>query len=76
MTKLNGSRRLFALTLRAPEPPKTIEAVLLNYIDEIDSRVNAIREFMAADDPDASWTAYHRLLERQFYKGETKGSEE
>jgi 3'-5' exoribonuclease len=56
----------------SPEPPKTIEAVLLNYIDEIDSRVNGIREFMAADDPDASWTAYHRLLERQFYKGDNK----
>jgi 3'-5' exoribonuclease len=56
----------------SPEPPKTIEAVLLNYIDEIDSRVNGIREFMANDDPDASWTAYHRLLERQFYKGENK----
>ena len=53
----------------SPEPPKTIEAVLLNYIDEIDSRVNAIREFIAADDPDAPWTAYHRLLERQFFKG-------
>jgi 3'-5' exoribonuclease len=53
----------------SPEPPKTIEAVLLNYIDEIDSRVNAIREFMAADEADPSWTAYHRLLERQFFKG-------
>ena len=56
----------------SPEPPKTIEAVLLNYIDEIDSRVNAIREFMAADDQGAPWTSYHRLLERQFYKGETR----
>ena len=56
----------------SPEPPKTIEAVLLNYIDEIDSRVNAIREFMAADDPEASWTSYHRLLERQFYKSNAK----
>lgn len=56
----------------SPEPPKTIEAVLLNYIDEIDSRVNAIREFMAADDPDASWTSYHQLLERQFYKSNAK----
>jgi 3'-5' exoribonuclease len=54
----------------SPEPPKTIEAVLLNYIDEIDSRVNAIREFMAAEDPDAAWTGYHRLLERHFYRGE------
>ncbi len=53
----------------SPEPPKTIEAVLLNYIDEIDSRINGIREFMASDDPNASWTGYHRLLGRHFYKG-------
>ena len=30
----------------SPEPPKTIEAVLLNYIDEIDSKVNGIRDFI------------------------------
>ncbi len=53
----------------SPEPPKTIEAVLLNYIDEIDSRLNSIREFMATEDPQAVWTSYHRLLERHFYKG-------
>lgn len=53
----------------SPELPKTIEAVLLNYIDEIDSRVNAIREFMNAEAADADWTPYHRLLERHFYKG-------
>jgi 3'-5' exoribonuclease len=54
----------------SPEPPKTIEAVLLNYIDEIDSRMNAIREFMDAEDPNARWTGYHRLLERHFYIGD------
>lgn len=53
----------------SPEPPKTIEAVLLNQIDEIDARVNAIREFMAVEDPDATWTSFHRLMERQFFKG-------
>ena len=53
----------------SPEPPKTIEAVLLHYIDEIDSRLNAIRDFMAKEDADASWTSYHRLLERHFFKG-------
>jgi len=56
----------------SPEPPKTIEAVLLNYIDEIDSKVNAIRDFMAAEDPDETWTSYHRLLERHFYKGKSR----
>jgi 3'-5' exoribonuclease len=53
----------------SPEPPKTIEAVLLNYIDEMDSRVNSIREYVARDPSEGSWTPYHRLLERHFYKG-------
>jgi len=53
----------------SPEPPKTIEAVLLNYIDEIDAKVNGIRDFMAAEEPNESWTSYHRLLGRHFYRG-------
>jgi 3'-5' exoribonuclease len=52
----------------SPELPKTIEAVLLNCVDEIDSRINAIREFMATEATgEGSWTSYHRLLERHFY---------
>ncbi|MGA6924347.1 MAG: HD domain-containing protein [Desulfosarcina sp.] len=57
----------------SPEPPKTVEAVLLNYIDEMDSRVNSIREYVAKDTSDGSWTPYHRLLERHFYKGPGAG---
>jgi len=53
----------------SPEPPKTIEAVVLHYIDELDSKVNAIREFMAQDDSNESWTGYHRILGRHFYRG-------
>jgi 3'-5' exoribonuclease len=53
----------------SPELPKTIEAVLLNHIDEIDSKVKGIREFMASEDPNAAWTSYHKLLDRQFYMG-------
>jgi 3'-5' exoribonuclease len=60
----------------SPEPPKTIEAVLLNYIDEIDAKVNGIRQFMAREDPDASWTSYHRLLGRHFYTGKAPAEEE
>ncbi len=56
----------------SPELPKTLEAVLLHYIDAIDSRMNAIRQFMAADDPNSEWTGYHRLLERHFFKGHWK----
>jgi 3'-5' exoribonuclease len=53
----------------SPEPPKTIEAVLLNHIDEIDSKVKGIREFMASEDPGSAWTSFHKLLDRHFYMG-------
>jgi 3'-5' exoribonuclease len=56
----------------SPEPPKTIEAFLLNYIDEIDSKINGIRTFMSLEDPNEKWTSYHRLLGRYFYKGVEK----
>ena len=56
----------------SPEPPKTIEAVLLNYIDEIDSKVNGIREFIDREDSGEKWTSFHRLLERFFYIGNKK----
>jgi 3'-5' exoribonuclease len=58
----------------SPEPPKTLEAVLLHYIDEIDSKVNSIREFIAKEDSGENWTPYHRLLERHFYRGNKKSA--
>ena len=53
----------------SPEPPKTIEAVVLNYIDELDSKVKGIRDFIDSDDSDETWTSFHRVLNRHFYKG-------
>ena len=61
----HGSREL-----GSPEPPKTIEAVMLNCIDEMDSRVQAVREFMGKEDSGETWTSFHRLLGRHFYRGE------
>ncbi len=60
----------------AVEPPKTIDAVLLHYIDEIDSKINAIREFMAKDATSPTWTAYHRVLGRHFHRGRSSTSSE
>jgi 3'-5' exoribonuclease len=56
--------------LGSPEPPKTIEAVMLNCIDEMDSRIQAVREFMGKEDPGETWTSFHRLLGRHFYQGQ------
>jgi 3'-5' exoribonuclease len=54
----------------ALEPPKTIEAVVLHFIDDLDSKVNAVREFIAKEDASQTWTAYHRVLGRHFYMGD------
>ncbi len=56
----------------SPEPPKTIEAVLLNYIDEIDSKIKGIKDFIAAENPNETWTSYHKLLGRYFYMGKNE----
>jgi 3'-5' exoribonuclease len=55
----------------SPEPPKTLEAIMLYYLDELDAKVNGVRSFMEAEDPEATWTSYHRVFERFFYKGNT-----
>ncbi len=59
----------------SPEPPKTIEAVLLNYVDEIDAKVNGIREFVESEGSGENWTAYHRMLGRHFYTGTLNGKQ-
>jgi 3'-5' exoribonuclease len=53
----------------SPEPPKTLEAVILHYLDELDAKVAAVRTFMEAEGADDSWTSYHRVLDRFFFKG-------
>ncbi len=58
----------------SPEPPKTLEAVVLNYLDELDAKVTGIRAFMDTQDPEAAWTSYHKSLERYFFKGNPAGS--
>lgn len=53
----------------SPEPPKLMEAVLLNQIDDIDAKMNGIREFIAGEDPNEPWTSYNRMLGRELYRG-------
>ncbi len=56
----------------SPEPPKTLEAIILHYLDELDAKVMAVRAFMDAEDSEATWTSYHRVLERFFFKGKVE----
>jgi len=55
----------------SPKRPKFIEAVILSFIDDIDSKINGIQTHIEKEpNRDGNWTSYHRLYDRYFYKGE------
>lgn len=61
----------------SPKRPKTLEAVVLNFIDDLDSKMNGIRSHIEKDSHrEGSWTSYHRLYDRYFFKGDTTSDEE
>ncbi|MDU0460089.1 MAG: HD domain-containing protein [Geobacteraceae bacterium] len=53
----------------SPKRPKTIEATVLNYLDDMDSKINGIQAHIAKESASTSrWTAHHRLYDRYFFK--------
>ena len=54
----------------SPKRPKTLEAVILNFIDDLDSKINGVRTHLDKEpDSESAWTQYHRLYDRYFFKG-------
>ncbi len=58
----------------SPKRPKTIEALAVHYIDDLDAKLNAFKSLTANSNNDSDWTAYNRFFERYLYK--KKGSSE
>lgn len=53
----------------SPKRPKTLEATILNYLDDLDSKINGIRTHIRKEPDNLSrWTSYHRLYDRYYYK--------
>jgi 3'-5' exoribonuclease len=56
----------------SPKRPKTLEALVVHYMDDLDAKVNAFQEYIRdARDEESDWTPYHRLFDRYIYKGKT-----
>lgn len=53
----------------SPKEPATLEALLVHMVDDLDSKVNAVSQFIANDQSAGQWTALNRQFERFFYKG-------
>ena len=61
----------------SPKRPKTLEATILNYLDDLDSKINGIRTHVGREpDNHSRWTSYHRLYDRYFYKGNGQPDED
>ena len=61
----------------SPKRPKTLEALIVHYMDDLDAKVNAFQETIrGAQDSESDWTPYHRLFDRYIYKGRKSGNED
>ena len=57
------------LEFGSPKRPKTLEALIVHHIDDLDAKVNAFQTFVDdAPEDDTNWTPFHKLLERFIYK--------
>jgi len=53
----------------SPKRPKTLEALIVHHIDDLDAKVNAFQEFIEdSSNDDSRWTPFHKLFERFIYK--------
>jgi 3'-5' exoribonuclease len=52
----------------SPVPPKTREAMLVYYADDLDAKLKMMEQHLQADNSEREFTPYHRLLQRELYK--------
>jgi 3'-5' exoribonuclease len=59
----------------SPKRPKFLEAVILNFIDDLDSKINAVQLHVEKEQQSQGWTSYHRLFDRYFYMAQHKNDD-
>lgn len=59
-----------AVEFGSPIPPKTREALLVYYLDDLDAKLKMMDTHLRGDTGSGAFTSYHRLLQRGLYKGE------
>ena len=57
----------------SPVVPMTIEALLLNYVDNMDAQVRGALMTLEKNGGEGRWTEYVRLLDRFIYRGDVPG---
>jgi 3'-5' exoribonuclease len=60
------------LEFGSPKRPKTLEAILLHFVENMDSKANAFHDAMEDLREGATWTDYRRMFERYLYAGKKR----
>ncbi len=58
-----------SLEFGSPVPPKTREALLVYFLDDLDAKLKMMDSHLESDTGQADFTSYHRVLQRGLYKG-------
>jgi 3'-5' exoribonuclease len=54
----------------SPKRPKTLEAIALYYLDDLDAKIDGIAHLIDVENDNKSpWTSFNKLYERYFFKG-------
>ena len=52
----------------SPKLPATPEAFMVNYIDDLDAKINQVSAAIESDLSDSNWTPWQNSLETRIYK--------
>jgi len=52
----------------SPKLPATAEAFMVNYIDDLDAKINQVTSAIDNETNDSNWTSYQKPLETRLYK--------
>jgi 3'-5' exoribonuclease len=63
------------LEFGSPVLPKTPEAILVHYLDDLDGKLDSVFTIIKDDTGNTNWTPYNRSLERPIYKKRLSGSD-
>jgi 3'-5' exoribonuclease len=61
-----------SLEFGSPVVPKTREALLVYFLDDLDAKLKMMGQHLESDSTDRDFTSYHRVLQRGLYKGGEK----
>lgn len=59
----------------SPKRPKFVEALVLNYLDELDSKMQTFKEITDRE-AGQKWTSYQKLFDRYLYMGTPVGTDD